>query len=588
MPDPQVIPSNAVAGVVSTEILIDGNRIPEVIQVLSISIHKQVNRIPSATLVIRDGSTAAETFEVSDGDLFTPGKSIEIKGGYDGNKTTLFKGILICHSIKIRENAQSFLTIECKDEVVRLSLGRKNKYFTQTKDSDVMGELLGSLAGDIEDTNETHDELVQHHTNDWDFLCMRAEANGKLVIADDGVVNIKAPVTEAAALSIRFGATILEFEAEMDARNTWQAVKASSWNYTRQELETAETTDVDFDDLQGNFSPQALAIAAAPEFFELRHSGQLSSSETEAWAKAAMLKSRMAKIRGRAKFTGFPGLKPGNWLGLEGVGSRFQGRAFVSAIRHDFSGGSWFTHAQFGMEPTWAAARAEVGDFPSGGLHNGVTGLQIGIVVQLENDPNGDHRILVKLPTLDNDARGIWSRVACLDAGNERGSFFRPEIGDEVVVGFINGDPREAVVLGQLNSQAKPAPITASDDNHIKGLYTRSKMKLQFDDEKKIITIETPGGNSIVIDEDDQSITLKDQNNNKIKMGTDGIEMSSPKDIKINAQGKIEQKATQDMSIEGMNTNIKANTALGLNGQASASLESSGVAKIQGNLVKIN
>lgn len=588
MPDSQVIPSNAVAGVVTTEVLIDGNLIPEETQVLTISIHKQANRIPSATLVIRDGSAAAETFEASNGDLFTPGKSVEIKGGYDGNKTTLFKGIIICHSVKIRENAQSFLTLECKDEAIRLSLGRKNKYFTQVKDSEVMGEILGSMAADIEDTGETHAELVQHHTTDWDFLCMRAEANGKLVIADDGVVNIKAPATESEALSIRFGATILEFEAEMDARHAWQSVKASAWNYSRQELETAEVNDADFDDLQGNFSPQALAITAAPELFELRHSGQLSATETETWAKATMLKSRMAKIRGRAKFTGFANLKPGNWLGLEGVGRRFEGRAFVSAVRHDFAGGSWFTYAQFGIEPNWVAARPEIADYPASALHTGVTGLQIGVVVQLENDPNGDHRILVKLPTLDNEANGIWSRIACLDAGNERGSFFRPEIGDEVVLGFINGDPRDAVVLGQLNSQAKPAPLTATDDNHIKGLYSRSKMKLQFDDEKKIITIDTPGGNSIVIDEDAKSITLKDQNNNRIKMGTEGIEITSPKDIKISAQGKIEQKATQNMSIEGMNTSLKANASLSLNGQASAALESSGVTKIQGSLVKIN
>lgn len=588
MSDPRIIPTNSTAGVVSFEILIDGNPISPEVQVLSIVTHKQVNRIPAATLIIRDGGASDETFAESDKADFIPGKSVEIKAGYDGNTTTIFKGIVMRHAIRIRESGVSTLTLECKDQAFGLSLGRKNKYFTDMKDSDAISQILGALAGTVETTQVQHAELVQHHTSDWDFVVMRAEANGKLVLTDDGVVDVKAPKTEAPALSVIYGSTILELEAEMDARHAWQSVKASAWNYTKQELEEAETDSADFDDLQGNFSAEALALVAAPDAYELRHSGQLSADEAKAWAKAVMLKSRMAKIQGRAKFTGFGDLKPGNWLELQGVGKRFEGRAFISAVRHELASGSWFTHAQFGIAPEWMAARPDVSELPAGGLTSVVNGLQIGVVVQLENDPNGDDRILVKLPTLDGNAKGIWSRIACLDAGKDRGSFFRPEINDEVIVGFISGDPREAVVLGHLNSRAKPAPIPAKDDNHLKGFYTRSKMRLQFDDEKKIITLDTPGGNSLVIDEDAKSITLKDQNGNQIKMDDKGIEISSPKDVKISATQKIEQKATQDMKIEGLNTTVKASANLSLNGQAGAALESSAVTQVKGSLLKLN
>lgn len=588
MSDPRVIPNQSVAGVVTFDVIIDGASIRPEVEVLSISIEKEVNRIPSALLVIRDGNTADETFEVSDAGTFMPGNSIEIKLGYDGANKTMFKGIIVRHKIRIRENGASSLTLECKDECVRLSMGRKNKYFDKMSDGDVLTEILGGLAGDVESTSVVHDELVQHHTTDWDFIVMRAEANGKLVLADDGLVNIKAPKAEEAALSIVYGSTILAFEAEMDARHQWKTVKASAWNYTKQILEETETSDADFSDLLGNYSPEDLANATAPDQFELRHSGQLSASEADVWAKAAMLKSRMAKIRGYAKFSGFPDIKPGKWLEMNGVGKRFAGTAFVSAIRHDMAAGNWFTAAQFGMEPNWHACQPGVADFPASGLSAAVHGLQIGVVVQLENDPNGDDRIQVKLPTLDNNAKGIWSRMACLDAGNDRGSFFRPEIGDEVVVGFVHGDPREAIVLGHLNSQAKPAHWQAKDDNPQKGFFTRSQLLLQFDDEKKAVTISTPAGNIITLDEDAKSITLEDQNGNKIKMGTDGIEISSPKDIKITAQGKLEAKATMDLSAEGLNTTVKASASLSLNGQASASLESSGVTKVQGSLLKLN
>ncbi|TEB40308.1 Rhs element Vgr protein, partial [Flavobacterium circumlabens] len=93
---------------------------------------------------------------------------------------------------------------------------------------------------------------------------------------------------------------------------------------------------------------------------------------------------------------------------------------------------------------------------------------------------------------INNEEQGIWCRVASPDAGENRGFFFRPEIEDEVIIGFINEDPNNAIVLGMLHSSGKPAPITAADANHQKGIVTRSEMKVVFDDEKKSIGIETP------------------------------------------------------------------------------------------------
>src|SRR5690606_26429567 len=157
----------------------------------------------------------------------------------------------------------------------------------------------------------------------------------------------------------------------------------------------------------------------------------------------------------------------------------------------------------------YAFLHKEMEDAPAAGLTGAIHGLQIGIVVQLENDPDGEDRIRVRIPVINNEDDGIWTRIASLDAGNERGAFFRPEIGDEVIVGFINDDPSDAVVLGMLNSSAKPATIVAQDVNHEKGFTTRSKMHLQFNDDTKTITIDTPAGNSIILDEQGMKIEIK-------------------------------------------------------------------------------
>jgi uncharacterized protein involved in type VI secretion and phage assembly len=217
-----------------------------------------------------------------------------------------------------------------------------------------------------------------------------------------------------------------------------------------------------------------------------------------------------------------------------------------------------------------------------------ISGLQIGKVVQLQDDPDGEDRILVKVPTIDNTARGIWTRVASLDAGNQRGAFFRPEIDDEVIVGFINEDPRHAVMLGMLNSSAKPAPITAQDINNVKGFTTRSKMHITFDDGSNTITIDTPGGNSITLDDSGQKIELKDQNQNIITMDTTGITLQSPMAITISAGTDLTLSAVGSLSISGTSISASADGVLTLNGDGSSTLSSSGVTTITGSLVTIN
>jgi uncharacterized protein involved in type VI secretion and phage assembly len=181
---------------------------------------------------------------------------------------------------------------------------------------------------------------------------------------------------------------------------------------------------------------------------------------------------------------------------------------------------------------------------------------------------------------VSNDEEGIWARFAAPDAGNERGIYFRPEIEDEVIVAFINEDPRDPVILGMLHSSSKPSPIEEKDDNHEKGIITRDKLKLLFDDDKKTISIETPNGNKILLTDDEGAILLEDENGNKISMNADGITIESSADLILKASG--------DISLEGTNIEIKATAEFKAEGSAGAEVSSGGMTAISGSLVQIN
>ena len=250
-------------------------------------------------------------------------------------------------------------------------------------------------------------------------------------------------------------------------------------------------------------------------------------------------------------------------------------------MQHDITDGEWITEVQFGLDQTtFLHKEKDVSELPASALIPAIHGLHIGKVIQLKDDPDGEDRILVKLPLLDGQAEGLWSRIACLDAGKDRGTFFRPEIGDEVIIGFLNDDPREPIVLGMLNSSASPAPLKAADENPEKGYVSREKIKLIFNDEKKSFQIETPQGNKITLDEDQKSVLIEDQSKNKIEMTSSGINIESAGDIKI--------KATGNITLEGVNIEQKASGQMKINGTGGVEVNSSAIAVIKGSLVQIN
>jgi Rhs element Vgr protein len=579
MPEELFIPNTSLHNVVTYQILINGQVANPVYELLSMVITREVNRVPAATIVFKDGDPSSRTFALSEQPDFAPGVPVVIKLGRDGQNDQAFKGIVVKHAIRVRENGQSELQIVCKDEAVRMTIGRHSKYYTQEKDSELIDTLVTSypnLSCQMDDSKLQYEEVVQHHCSDWDFMLMRAEANGMLVNVIDGVVKIAVPRTGTdTALQVAFGSSLLEFEAEMDARNQWKNVEAHSWDYHNQALFTSDSSSVAGWSEAGNIAGSTLAQTINLANFELHHSGYLTEAELQLWAQGQMLRSLLAKINGRAKCNGFSGIKPADMLAVTGVGARFNGNVFVTAVRQEVGNGMWDTHIQFGMDTRrYAELYQDVDDRSAAGLVGGIRGLQIGVVVKLESDPEGQDRIQVRLPMVDNNADGIWTRVASLDAGNSRGAFFRPEIGDEVIVGFINDDPREAVVLGMLNSSAKPAPVTARDKNDIKGFTTRSKMHITFDDGKNTITIDTPNQNQIVLDDTGGKISISDQNRNSITMDSSGITITS-------ATGDININATAG------NVNLSAGIALTAKG-TTAALQGTTTATVNATTVMIN
>jgi Rhs element Vgr protein len=447
-------------------------------------------------------------------------------------------------------------------------------------ESDAVGEIISEngLSGEMTATSHTHHEIVQYQATDWDFIQCRAQVNNMLCFVQDGEIKIEAPTLSGSVFTATFGDNVFAFDAEIDARSQYDAFEASAWNYSNQELVTKTASNSGLN-TAGNLDSSALAEAAGTNSITLTHTGDIPDEILTSWAESKSMYQQLAKICGTVKVQGTEVILPGTMITLAGMSDRFNGDVFVCGVHHTVTDGNWITTVEFGLNPEWFAETYEVSQLPASGMLPAISGLQIGVVTALEGDPKEEHRIQVKLPIISPEEEGVWARVLTMHAGAEFGVHFLPEIDNEVLVGFLNDDPNQAIVLGSLFSNTNVSPVEHSDDNFEKVIMTKSEIKITMNDELKSITLETPAEKKIIIDDDEGVITLEDENNNIITMNSDGISIESGKDIIM--------KATGDINMEGINVAIAASGEFTAEG-VSSTVEGSATTTIKGGIVQIN
>ncbi len=577
----------------------EGNKIADSFRFVSAEIYKAVNRIGKALLVFEAGDMPGADVPESNDDVFAPGKKIRIEAGYDQQESPLFEGIVISHNVRILPGNRGTLQIECRDYAFPATLVRKNKVFAKSKDSDAIKKLLADyapLSPSVEATTVTHPELVQYYCTDWDFALSRAEANGLVVITEGKEISIKKPKTDAApVLSVRYGTDIIEFTGELSATGQFAGSTATAWDPAAQKVVSATGKKPALNN-QGTMSPEQLAAAMGNAQCNLQTVSGGGSDALGQWAASAWLRSGLSRIRGIVRFYGSEKALPGAIIAVDGFGKRFNGDAYIGAVEHRIEKGDWTTLVEMGLPEESIVDQTGVTAPPAAGQLPAIEGLHIGKVAKLDGDPAGENRIQVELPLLGSKDNLVWARLGNFWSSSGYGAFFIPDTGDEVILGFFNNDPRYPVILGSLYSSKQKPPYELSKENYTRSIVTKTKMKITFDEEKKVITLLTPGKNTIEISDEGKGIKLSDQNKNLVEMNNSGIVLKSPKDItiksdqniKIEAGMGVDVKAKTDLKAKGMNAEVKADVGVKIQGSATAELSASGQTTVKGGMVMIN
>jgi uncharacterized protein involved in type VI secretion and phage assembly len=192
-------------------------------------------------------------------------------------------------------------------------------------------------------------------------------------------------------------------------------------------------------------------------------------------------------------------------------------------------------------------------------------GVAVAVVAQ-NRDDSGLARVRVNYPWHSTPGESYWARIASPMAGKNRGAYFLPEVGDEVLVAFERGDLRFPYVVGALWNGVEKSPSTNGDgNNNVRLIRTPKGHQLSFDDGKPgQVQLKLADGKSLTID--DNGIVLDDNQGTKVTIDTKG--------------GTVTVQAARSLSLKAPQISIEATTSL--------SLKAGGAVSVQGLPISLN
>ncbi|NGM68011.1 phage tail protein [Natronolimnobius sp. AArcel1] len=241
------------------------------------------------------------------------------------------------------------------------------------------------------------------------------------------------------------------------------------------------------------------------------------------------------------------------------------------------------------------------GFFDGETAEGGIQGVVVGIVTD-NDDPKDLGRVKLRFPWRDADDESYWARIATPMAGDEYGTYFLPEVDDEVLVAFENGDIHEPYVIGSLwNGEQKP-PRRNEGHNNTREIRSRSDHTIAFDDsDDGSITIRTSDGHEIVVDDSSGSETVAirdDRGKNTITLDSssgrisieadDELDLSASK-ISIDGTKSVEISGGTDVDISSKNTiELSSKARLDISSSGLMGIDSTGPLTIRGALIQLN
>ncbi len=593
------------------------------------------------------GSAGPTTLSLANDTGFaTMGAAVEIQMGSDATPVSVFKGEITSFEIDAMQGDAPSFVIRAYDKGHRLHRGRISKTFLNVTDSDVASTIStgAGLTASSDSTTKVYDTISQNNQTNWEFLVERARRIGYEVWVDDTTLHFRKPAVTGSAVAVaELGNSLESLNMRLTSGSQVSAVNTQSWDPQQKQQVTGSAStpaQVATNSAMQGGSTLSSPFGSSTTLYIANHMA-VSQDEATTIAQAAFDEVTGDSIEIEGTMTGSPAVLPGNMLTINGVGTRFNGDYYVTSAVHrvDRTGGY---STQFTVTSRRANTLGElVGMAASAGWNGNGHGSNQAPVIGIVTDNKdagttgkNQGRVKVKLPYLVGtgaESQGIetdWARLVVPGGGATRGVYYIPEVNDEVLVAFEQGDINRPFILGGLwnGTDAPPkgnSDVVAQGKVNQRMIQSRTGHFITLDDTDNAqkVTVQTQGGHKVIMDDTSGSpkITIEDSTGNSsivIDSTANSITITEKVgDITLDAQqGNVVIKAMQNISLKssmggftaeapagaaamkGLSTSIEASTtgevkataAMTVSGDASLALKSTGITQVNGATIMLN
>jgi uncharacterized protein involved in type VI secretion and phage assembly len=221
-----------------------------------------------------------------------------------------------------------------------------------------------------------------------------------------------------------------------------------------------------------------------------------------------------------------------------------------------------------------------------------IYGVVTGVVTN-NKDEEGLARVKVTFPWLAENDESHWARIATMMAGSDRGSYFIPEVGDEVLVAFEHGDIHYPYIIGALwNGKDKPHETNDDGKNNLRVIKSRSGHKIILDDtegKENITVIDKDEQRKIILDSANKVIDIINEDGTINIQAGGAVNISAGENVNIKANKNIKAEAKQNIETDAKaSMKFKASASGNVEAGSSLTVKASGVTTVKGSLVKLN
>lgn len=511
-----------------------------------------------------------------------------------GDGVTLFRGEVTGIGVELDATAAR-LVLHCYDRAHRLQRRTRTKTYRDSTVSAVVHEVASGAAldvGHVTSTSATHAQLIQANVDDWTFLQHLAGRLGWVCAMERGRLGfhpVGEPVGEQVPID-RWQDDVSWLRAQVSAAQQVGSVEVRAWDAANQDamvsgesVATASaSTSVDPAGLAGRFGGGLVVASAVCD----------SLDEVSEMAKGLATRVGGTYAEIEADLAGDPRLAPGAGVELSGFGDPVDGTFVVTATQHVWDEGHGY-RTRFTVSDRQDRSLLGLAAAGGGEPVNRVHALVPALVSDID-DEEGLDRVKLTLPWLDAQLVTGWARTVQVGAGSGHGNRFVPEVGDEVLVGFEQGDLGRPYVLGGLYSAqrkpyAKSGKVVEGGQVRQRVLSSRTGQRIILSDVNDDLCVKIVSGDdatTMVIGGRDAGLTVTTERDVSIKSDADitleatGTLTLKGRTVNVAAGDQASVKANNQVSVEGVQVAVKGN------GQVT--VEASGVTSIKGALVEIN